>query len=421
MRKRALSRNILISLFVFLAITAIAVFFYRISIIQYTAETVIRNVLPPYMNVEKISFDIKSSRVSLKGLSISNPPGFRSNQFLEVEEASCRYRMRGKSMLDGIEIIEPVFKRSVLRIDRNRDRRLNLDEMPKVLSATHPVDEHGFPATLKAAREQARARGVAAGRAAGASTMAGNRKFPDIVKLPESYDIRNGEIIYDDEAAPGGAHTLIFDGIEGQLSLRLDDRYTRVLRVSSAGEGFFNRDKRERVGWVIDMDPTAARLTMSNRFNVSNVQIKPFEPYYDRYSPLIFHSGRFSGTLVFDFDNGNIGSTNEIRLSGISFSVKPGAENKAFWTSTVPDLVKYFRSTSGEIVFDFKIKGEMSDPKFYFGPISKAAITAMAVDKISAAIAEGAAQSYGAPAESKEAAQARAIANAVKLLFEKSR
>jgi hypothetical protein len=48
--------------------------------------------------------------------------------------------------------------------------------------------------------------------------------------------------------------------------------------------------------------------------------------------------------------------------------------------------VKYFTSPYGDIVFDFKIKGEMSAPRFYLGPISKQALTAMAVDKISEAI-----------------------------------
>ncbi len=38
--------------------------------------------------------------------------------------------------------------------------------------------------------------------------------------------------------------------------------------------------------------------------------------------------------------------------------------------------------------FDFKIKGEMSDPKFYLGPISKQALTSMAVDKVSEIVQE---------------------------------
>jgi hypothetical protein len=84
-------------------------------------------------------------------------------------------------------------------------------------------------------------------------------------------------------------------------------------------------------------------------------------------------------------------------LSDLKFFVKQGYENATFWETTVPDLVKYFTSPYGEIIFDFKIKGEMADPKFYLGPKSKEAIISMAVDKISAAIQKGTESPGGAP------------------------
>ena len=81
----------------------------------------------------------------------------------------------------------------------------------------------------------------------------------------------------------------------------------------------------------------------------------------------------------------------------MKFSVKEGYENAQILETTVPDLVKYFTSPYGEIIFDFKIKGDMSDPKFYLGPKSKEAILSMAVDKISAAIQNSAGSSGGVP------------------------
>lgn len=104
----------------------------------------------------------------------------------------------------------------------------------------------------------------------------------------------------------------------------------------------------------------------------------------------MFKAGRFSGSLIFNFDNGMIGSSDELRLSGLKFAVKPGYENAQFWQTTVPDLVKYFTTPYGEVVFDFKIKGDMDDPKFFLGPKSKEALIAMAVDKISDAIQKNA-------------------------------
>jgi hypothetical protein len=414
---------ILTALLIVAVVIGAVLFFYRLSILKYTAETIIRSVLPDYISVETISFDLGLSRISLKGFCISNPLGFSSEHLIEIADVSCRYKMKGKTILDGLEIIEPVFKKPVIYIERRSDGRLNLNEMSNVLlKGQGGGSPAARPPTLKAAREEAKAKGVAAGRAAGAAAMVGNKKLSDIVKLPEIYNIKDGKIIFNDNAAPGGPRKFVFEGIAGQISVKLSEAYTRVIGVGSTGEGYLNNDKSETVRWVIDLNPNTQKLTMSNRFNVSGVYIKPFEPYYDRYSPLIFRSGTFSGTLVFDFDNGNIGSTNEVQLSGISFVVKPGAENKEFWGSSVPDLVRYFTTASGDIVFDFKIKGDMANPKFYFGPISKRAITSMAVDKISAILnAATAPADGGAPAQSKEEAQAKAIADAVKLIFKKSK
>ena len=67
----------------------------------------------------------------------------------------------------------------------------------------------------------------------------------------------------------------------------------------------------------------------------------------------------------------------------MSFSVKEGAESSQFFETSVPDLIRYFTTTSGDVVFDFKIKGDMNSPRFYLGPISKRALTSMVIDKIS--------------------------------------
>ena len=423
MKSNAFKPALIVVSILIVAIVAV-LFFYRISILKYTAETIIRNVLPDYVRVDAISFDLSLSRVSLKGFRIVNPAGFSSEYLLEIGEVSCRYKMKGKSVLDGLEIFDPVFKRPVFYIERRADGRLNLNEMSNVLQKGQGGASSGpMPPTVKAAREEAKAKGAAAGRAAGAAAMVGNKKLSDIVKLPETYGIKNGKIVFSDFAAPRGPHKLVFDDIEGSITVKLNDTYTKVLRVASAGDGYLNGHKSEIVRWTIDFNPNTPKLTMSNKFDVSGVDIRPFEPYYDRYSPLIFRSGTFSGTLVFDFDNGNIGSTNEVRLSGLSFIVKPGAENQQFWGSTVPDLARYFTTASGDILFDFKIKGDMAKPQFYFGPISKQALTLMAVDKISAALGAAAkgVSGDGSSPLTKEEAQAKAIADAMKLLFKKTK
>lgn len=366
----------------FLLVTGIIV--YRYQILKYSIETVIRKNLPPYMTIRKMAFDLANGKAVFKGLGIKSPEGFSARYLLEIREIECSYRMRGKNILQGIEILEPVFRGGTLEIERLADGRVNLSEMQKMMEeASAAKGEASAPAAAGSGEGE---------RAAKAAPVI---RLSDIVKLPEEFALKDGKVSFLDRAINPGPHLITFENIDAKFALQLDDDYSKVINFASTGSGNINGNSGEIVKWNMRLDPTAARLTMSNKFNVSGVDIVSFEPYYDRYSPFVFRRGKFSGTLIFDFDNGNIGSTNEIHLSGLVFSVKPGYENAAFWETTVPELVKYFSSPSGDIVFDFKIKGDMASPQFYLGPISKRALASMVIDKVATAIQQASQKGSG--------------------------
>ena len=388
MKTRGLFKKISTGILLVVAALAAAVFIYRYQIIQYSTETIIRKLLPDYVTIDRISFNFKDSRIALHGFRILNPQGFSRKYLLEVSQMSCAYKLRGKNILDGFEVLEPVFQGVVLEIERRGDGRVNLVEMQKVM-------EKGKKAPV--ADSQAPGKRGRGGASPAAKTA--DKSLSDVIVLPETYVMKAGEAIFTDSLVSPAAQKITFGNIDASLSLTLNKAYTGVLRVSSAGSGNLNGRKDEVVRWNVVWDPTAAALTMSNRFEVFNVTMKTFEPYYDTYSPFIFNKGRFSGTLIFDFDNGSIGSTNEVHLADLSFSIKQGRENTQVLETTVPDLAKYFTSRSGDIVFDFKIKGQMSDPKFFLGPISKQAMMAMAIDKVSAVLAEAGKAQQGKPSE----------------------
>jgi len=383
-------KKFFIGIIILIIVIAASLFIYRYQILQYSADKIIRNYLPDYVRVDRINFDAKSAKVILNGFKILNPPDFSDSYLIEIEEISCGYKMKGKNLVDGFEIFAPVFKKPLLNIERLGDGKLNLSEMHVYLNRTEPRKD--APKTEDADKKKPSS-GV---------------KLSDLIKLPEKFLLKDGKIMFIDRYRLSRPHMLTFEHVDGEISLKFDDQYSKVLKLSSIGEGDINGQPGEVVKWNISLDPTSPKLTMSNRFEVSGVEITPFEPYYDKYSPLIFKSGTFSGTLVFDFDNGNIGSTNEVHLKDFRFYVKPGYENAQFWETTVPDLVKYFTSPYGEIVFDFKIKGETENPKFYLGPISKQALTSMAIDKISSTLqsmSKSQGQSSGEPKNDLEKAK----------------
>lgn len=359
---------------IFLVIAIAAAFFFRHQILQYSAEKLIRNSLPPYVKIDTMRFDFKDRKVVFGGFRLSNPDGFSYADMLEIKEISCKYGLKGKNIMDGIELTDLVFKEPVLTIERLGDARLNLTEMQSVLDKGSPDSSQlTVDSTQMSDNEKKSGEG---------NVIFGGKKISDVIKLPGDFLLRDGKIIFVDHYNFSKPITVTFENVTAKTAVKLNDTYTRCLEVASTGEGCLNGNRNEVVKWVISYNPTTPRLTMSNRFEVSNLDLVALRPYYDRYSPLYFVRGRFSGSLIFDFDNGNIGSTNEIWLTDFRFYVKQGFENAAFWETTVPDLVKYFSTPYGEIVFDFKIKGDMASPKFYLGPISKQAMAAMAVDKI---------------------------------------
>src|SRR3989338_2358833 len=84
-----------------------ATFIYRYQILQYSAEKIVRKLLPDYITVEKMSFNFKDSKIAFNAFRIMNPPGFSGKYLIEVGDLECRFRMKGRSMLDGFEILSP--------------------------------------------------------------------------------------------------------------------------------------------------------------------------------------------------------------------------------------------------------------------------------------------------------------------------
>jgi hypothetical protein len=304
-------------------------------------------------------------------LKVINPPGFLAKYLLVIKEVRCVYRIKGGIIPQGLNVKKISFKSPEISVERSASGKVNFVEMD---SFTKSFPTKSPPTSLSAESRETKSASVLPGQTS---------KLSDIVKLPPSFRISEGRIFFIDSMPYQQPYEMTIDSIDGSVSVAFNDSYSEITSLSFVLEGILNKSEEQKLKWTSFLDPRTARLTMSNRFEVSDISIPVLEPYYYNYSPIIFKKGRFSGDLVFDFNNGNIGSTNEIKLSGISFYVKEGSETGQFFETSVPDLIKYFTTSSGDVVFDFRIKGDMSSPKFYLGPISKRALTSMAIDKIS--------------------------------------
>lgn len=388
---------------VFVLMTGVVIYVFRGEIFQYSADAILKKSLPDYMIVDQLTIDYDKGVLYLKGLGIRNPPGYAEDLLARVGTISCSYKMLGKSIPEGIEITAISADDTVINIERRRDGRMNINEMEQVMSGGGSTG--GSPS-----------------RAAGVFNKAkGGKDISELIKVTDTVNINNGKVIFRDAAVSYKPVEFTFEEVNGSIRIDMTDDFHKVLAVSSQGGGVVNGDRSQRIEWAISLDPLRSALTMSNRFEVRGVSLREFKPYYDRYSPIDIKRGTFSGSLVFDFDGGNIGSMNTVRLNNLQFSIKEDGSGSNFWETTVPDLVKYLQSAPGEITFDFKIKGDMKNPRFYPGPIVSKAIANMTVDKISQMLEQGSGQQSqgGGAAPQGEMSDAEKAMEAIKALLKK--
>ncbi len=391
-----------LSLGVFAAMAGTFIYIFRDEILQYSAQSIIKKNLPDYIVVDKVVFDYKKGELILKGLAVKNPPGYNEKFLASIGTLTCGYKFRGKGIFDGIEVTRISAERPAFYIERLSNGRMNVNEMGSVMSSSADEKPPAPESPVSGGKE----------------TTVGGKKFYEFFKLPDTVEFSDGSIIFNDLTMGRDGYRLVFGHANGNIRIELSPDYQIVRAVTSRGAGSVNDDQSQRIDWDIWLDPRRKSLTMSNRFVVSGIRIAQFKPYYDRYSPIDIRSGIASGTLVFNFDDGVIGSMNTIKLNDLKFYVKEDSSAAEFWRTTVPDLIKYLQSAPGEITFDFKIKGSMDSPEIYPGPIVKQAIQNMAIDKISQAIRDVSQQGQETAVEAPQT-DAEKVMETIKALLQK--
>ena len=354
-------------LVIVLILAGVYVYLNRVSLFKQSVDKLIEDLLPAYIKIKDINFDFKNQTISVEDFKIINPPGFKHEYLIEVPLIRCNYSQVDQTnilkglTLGNIRLIEPV-----LYIDRREDNKINVQEMDKVFSKKKITEKNPLMTKLNTLISY---------------ILSPIKNIDQLLDIDPNFDIDKGVFLFSDGLIGEGYITTI-DNIRASITLDLKKGYKGVDFVKTKGSGEINSYPNQHIDWDTGYDPTRERLTMSNTFNIRNLDFIHFAPYYDKFSPFVFTKGRASGELVFNFDNGDIGSTNELRLSNLTFTQKKEHSFNQYWPTGGDDLYKYFSSSEGEVVFDFKIKGPMEDPKFYLGSKTKRALTRMVFGKI---------------------------------------
>jgi len=385
-----------IILLVLFVVALAVVFHFRYEIFQASAERIIKDNLPDYVHVDRIIFDLENEVMRVKGFGIKNPKGFQYKYLVSIGSVTCRYKMRGKNITDGIEVTSITAARPEIYLERGRGGRININEMGRV------VEDDRLETEMK--KKMEKEEGVEKPPRFDIKSKLPDIDISDLVKLTNLITFSGGRLVVLDKAVSRTPYQVSLENAEGKINLDLNRDYTKALRVATEGSGYVNGDPSQLVTWVVSWQPQTAGLTMSNRVVINDADLLLFKPYYDWYSPVDIRGGTFSGTLVFDFHEDRIGSDNVIVFKGLKFVEKKQDRSFGLWNTSVTDIIQYLRNSSGDVVFDFKVKGTIQAPEFFVGPRVKDAVQRMAFDQVGRLLAppqQGDAQA-GAPKSQSE-------------------
>jgi len=360
----------IVTIILLVTILAIAGYVYlnRQALLNQSIDKVLANLLPGFMEVDNLSLDLDKKTINIENLRIKNPKGFTHPYLAEASTISCSYRQRDNtSLLKGISIEDIKFADLKIYIDRNRDGEVTIQHMEEVFKGSKPMKKLGAKSKMLSIFSY---------------LLSPVKDINQLLDIDPVFNISSGVFTFDDSFIDVRGYKTTITDINAVVTLDLQKGFQGINYLTSKGRGVVNGKRPQYLDWDVKYDPTTEKLTMANSFIISDIDFVHFAPYYDQYSPFIFQKGLASGELMFNFDNGNIGSMNEIRFSGLVFEPKKDHSFNKFWPTGTEDLYKYFSDQSGEIVFDFKIKGSMDEPEFLLGSETKRALSEMVIYKI---------------------------------------
>jgi hypothetical protein len=364
--------RIFIILFILVMLVAAGLFAYvyanRQAILDEGIDKVLQNQLPDYVEVDSLKFDLQAEKITIQGFRLRNPKGFKRAYLAEIDSVISDYtQLNEKNILYGIHLKNIKLSGAHIFIERDVLGSVNIENMESVFEAV----QHNEAPNLKT-----KILGIAS------YLLMPVKGISQLLRIEPVFHVSDGRLFFEDYYVDRKGYRTSVEQINATINLDLKKDFKGIDYLTTQGRGLVNAVPGQTVLWDIAYNPTREKLTMSSTFDIENIDFTHFKPYYNKFSPFIFKKGRASGRLIFNFDNAQIGSDNEILLSGLEIENKQDHSFNKFWPTGADDLYRYFSSEQGDIVFDFKIKGPMDDPKFYLGSKAKRSLTYMFIDKV---------------------------------------
>lgn len=356
-------KKILIVLLIILAFLFASVYIFRANIKRYAINTILKSFPLPNVALANVSFDETTGRLNLEDIKVKNPKGFRSENIMEADSINMDISFVTKPELslniNEIDITNPIFY-----VERSQDGKWNFQEYPKKeMSAL--LKEENSPGFIKEA-------------------FATESEGKSQVMLPRTININNGTIHFlDNFVATGKTHGVDFFPAKGTVSLQYFPEAQKYEKITFSGSSNIAGNPSSILKGNFEIYPAEKTPSYAWECNAYNVPLSTIKPYLDRYTPFIVMQGSFNMASTVKSVGGASDGDYTMELMDLVFAVNPEKSNIPFLETSVKKLTLYLTNQSGNVVIDFKQKGEPGGKiRWELGPITKRAIGLMAIDTV---------------------------------------
>jgi len=356
-------KKIFIVLLILFAFLLVSIYIFRANIKRYAIQTILKSFPLPNVALANVRFDETSGKLNLEEIKIKNPKGFKSEYMIEADSINMDIRFTTKPNLrldiNKIDITNPVFY-----IERSPDDKWNFQEYPKKEMTASLKKENGFDFIKEA--------------------FATESERKSQVMLPRTININNGTVHFlDNFVAFGKTHKIDFFPITGTLSLYYEAEKQNYTKISFSGSSNIAGESERMIKGNFEIYPMEKNPSYTLECNAYNVPLATIKPYLDRYTPFIVMQGSFNMASQVKSVNGAIDGDYTMELMDLVFALNPEKSDIPFLETSVKKLTLYLTNQRGNVVMDFKQKGEAGGKiSWELGPITKRAIGLMAIDTV---------------------------------------
>lgn len=318
------------------------------------------------LEFESMSWDLSKAEVNFKGFTIPEEIDFENKTFLNAEKFSVILDKNKFDKEKKIVINELIVEKAMLNIERNKKGKFNVSNLGSKKSK------------IQTKNSKNKASGIAY-----AAESASNPVY-NFVKNVKKLTIKNSVINFKDYYIPNGPCSATLKDLSVNVSSSPDNekssgsipvQYNLSLKI----EG------KERDGALSVAGGAACyktRVDTELNIDTEHIDIMQFLPYFEHLTPFIFHEGVFSSNTKIACHNNMLNSLTTMVFHRLRLETDPDKENTEFLQVAVNKLEPYLTSGSGEIIFDFVIKGPVEKPSVGIGPKVKTAIGMAVMDEV---------------------------------------